>query len=320
MADARLDLLRQKLRDPKTTAQQKVDIRIRLKFLQSQNKKEQKQASREKRGEGLLKDARQAAKTAEKALNLDPLGRVNADRSEEMQDILDQERSLSDPFNDAYVGRRSGQMQDFISRYSDSTQGYDSKENEALRDARRRETDRGFQSGRAALARGQNNARTSSTARGAQLAELARSYGTQSADAENDIFMTSANEKQRRLEGLGNIIGGVESTESDRSNTALANYKSSLQGAEVNELGKQNINLGQEAAERAAQVGGTMGILGIQEARRNAEEQNKLIREGYASNERISNNHKPTGNPYADELDKLIAERENAGKSEEEEK
>lgn len=314
MADDRIVLLRQKLRDPKTTAQQKQNIKTRIKFLKSSNQKAQKQAKKAERrdGQGVLRDARQAAKTAEKALNLDPLGRVEAGRSEEIADLLDQERALSDPFSDAYAGRRSDETRDFMNRYNDSTQGYNSQETEALRESRRRETERGFQSGRAALARGQNNARTSSTARAAQLAELSKAYGQQSADAETDIFLRGADEKQRRLEGYGSAVKGAEADEFNRANQALANYKATLGGAEANELNRSQINLGQEAAERAAQVSGTMGILGIQEARRNAEQQNQLIREGYRSNENIAGktNSGWGSNAYADELDRLAEELE----------
>lgn len=310
MAD--IQALRQRLRDPKTPDSQKVRIRNRIKFLKSNVKKANKQVTRERRGEGVLKDARQAQKTAEKVLPLDPLGRVDEARSEEVQDVLDQERALSDPFSDAYVGNRSGQLKDFMNRYEDSTQGYDTKELNALREARRRETDRGFQSGRAALMRGQNAVRLGSTQRAAQLAELAKTYGQQSTDAENDIFLRSADEKQRRLEGYGNTLQGVEASEFDKANQALANYKATLGGAEANELDRAKINLGQEAADRAAKVGGVMGILGIQEARRNAEQQNKLIREGYASNERIagksSSGSSGGSNAYADELEKLAEE------------
>jgi hypothetical protein len=313
MADDKIIALRERLRTPGITEAQKASIKTRIKFLNSQVKKQEKQVKRELRGENVLKDARQAGKTAEKALDLSPLSRLDATRSEEIENLINQQNALSDPNSEAFAGRRSGQLQDFVSRYQGSTQGYDSSELEALRESRRREMDRGFQSGRAALARGQNNARTSSTAKSAQLAELASQFGIQNADAENDLFMASANEQQRRLEGFGNTIGNIEQNEFDRSDKALANYRSVLEGARADELGRQQVNLGQEAAERAAKVSGTMGILGIQEARRNAEQQNQLVREGYKSNEAIAgkaNSGQSSSNAYADELDAIRKEIE----------
>lgn len=263
---------------------------------------------------GLKKDIKKAQNLADKFLPTDPLGRVDATRSNEVQNLLNQYQSQSDPFSAAFAGKRSTDVQDFLGRYKDSTLGYDSNELNALRDQRRRGIDRGFQSGKAALQRGQSF-RLGDTQKSAQLAELAQSYGQSSADAENDIFVKSADEKQKRLEGYGTALQGAENTEYTKGQSALQNYKDTLNTANADQLEREKINLGQEAADRSGQVAATFGILGIQEARRNAKMQNQLIRDGYKSNERISRpqNAQPPGQSYSDALNAYADELANSG-------
>jgi hypothetical protein len=253
---------------------------------------------------GLGKDLKQASNLAKKFLPSDPFTKVDSSRSSGIQDLIDQTRSLSDPFSQAYAGRRSAEQGNYLSRLLDSSQGYDSNEVRALRDARRGEMERGFQSGRAALARGQNNYRLGATQKAAQLAELAQGYGRDSAQAENELMSKFADEKQRRLNEYGTALTGAEGTEYDRGQAAVANYRDTLQTAEANEYDKFKFNAGQEAADRAQESAGKLGILGIQEARRNAAEQNALIREGYQSNERISGRNSSAGsvNSMADAI------------------
>lgn len=241
-----------------------------------------------KRRTGLGKDLKQATKLAKKFLPSDPFMKADASRSSGIQDLIDQSRALSDPFSAGYAGRRSKEQGNYLSRLLDSSQGYDSNEMTALREARRNEMERGFQSGRASLARGQNNYRLGATQRAAQLAELAQGYGRDSAQAENELVSKFADEKQRRLNEYGTALTGAEGNEFNRGQQALNNYRDTLQTAEANEYDKFKFNAGQEAADRAQTTAGKLGILGIQEARRNAAEQNALIREGYKSNERIS--------------------------------
>jgi hypothetical protein len=254
---------------------------------------------------GLGKDLKQASKLAKKFLPSDPFMKVDAGRSSGVQDLIDQTRSLSDPFSQAYAGRRSEEQGNYLSRLLESSKGYDSNEIRALRDARRGEMERGFQSGRAALARGQNNYRLGATQKAAQLAELAQGYGRDSAQAENELISKFADEKQRRLGEYGAALTGAENTEYDRGQSALNSYRDTLQTSEANEYDKFKFNAGQEAADRAQTTAGKLGILGIQEARRNAAEQNALIREGYKSNENIAGRSNSGANGYADAIKQL---------------
>lgn len=274
--------------------------------------KKGKKANR-KLNQGISKDLTQSKKIAEEQFDLSDLSRVDAARSPEVQDLLNQQKSLSDPFSDSYAGNRSGQLQDYVGRLNDATQGYDSRELSALRDNRRREMERGFQSGRAGLMKAQGNLRTGSTQKAAQIARLARDYGQSSADAENDLFIQGADEKRRALTQYGDTVRGLESDEFGRSQQALSNYQGQLNQSRADELEREKINLGQEAADRAAQSGAQLGIMQLKEARRNAKQQNKLIRRGYQSNERIASGGSGGGGgatatpgpSYADELNKL---------------
>lgn len=264
----------------------------------------------------LSKDLSKAKSIAEKNFDLSDLSRVDDTRPGEVSDVLAQQKALSDPFSPAYVGQRSDQLRGHVGRLQDALQGYDSRELQALREARRRETERGFQSGQAALARGQGNLRVGSTQKAAQLADLARGYGQQSADAENDLFIQGAAEKRRANTEYGDVVRGYESDEFGRSQQALKAYQDNLGTARADELARQKINLGQEATDRASQSAAALGILGIKEARQNAKRQNKLIREGYASNERISQSgsgqtgqtSQQAGSSLAEELAKLAEE------------
>ena len=259
----------------------------------------------------LGRDFAKAETVASNGFDLSPLDRVDASRPTEVSNLLNQHQALSDPFSQAYAGKRTGEMQDYIGRLKGYTEGYDAQELNALREQRRRQTERGFQGGRESLMRGQGATSAPRQARGAQLLELAKSYGQSSADAENDLFVEGAQVKRDALDKYGTAVGTEEANEFDRSQQALKNYTDILGTTRADELEREKINLGQQAADRAAKSGATLGVLEIQRARQNARQQNKLIREGYKSNERIAGRSQPsTGgtNGYADALNALADE------------
>ena len=233
-------------------------------------------------GKGLKKlgkDIGDAKSIAGKHFDLSPLSQVDAGRSNETTNHLNNLSSLSDPHSAAYAGGRTGEMKDFMGRLNESTQGYDSRELNALRESRRRETDRGFQSGRAALDRQQNNYRTGATSRGAQALELAKTYGQQSADAENDLFIAGADEKQKRLESYGTMASSQGELEHLRGERARDAYGREMGLAQDREFDKNKLNLGQEAASKAIVSAGTYGVLGMAESRKESKKANKLARD-----------------------------------------
>lgn len=255
---------------------------------------------------GIGRDINAASSLAHSVLDLSPLSQVDASRSNETQNVLNQLQALSDPRSASFAGGRSADMVSFMDRLQDLTKGYDSNEMNALRAERRNEMERGFAGGTAALARGQSVARTGSGQRGAQLLQLARDYGMQSSAAENDLFVKGAEEKRRAISEYGSTLQSVEAAESNRGRQALADYSSYLSDADSSQFEKQKFNAGQEAASRALDQGGTLGIMGIGESRRNARRQAKLIKAGYKSNENIAKINAQASN-YAAELAKIAA-------------
>lgn len=291
------------------------DIKTSLRKADTKSKKK-KQSKKSKNLFGSInKDLQKAGTIANKNFDLSPLSRVEGGRPIEVQNALNQHQALSDPFSQAFAGQRSGQLKDYISQLDLYRQGYDAPELNALREARRRELERGFESGRASLLRGQGTAGVPRQARGAQLLELSKAYGRSGADAENDLFIQGAQEKRRANEAYGGAVTQAEADEFTRGQQALTNYTNLLNQARADEFERQKVNLGQEAADRAAQSGAQLGILQLKEARQNAKRQNKIIRQGYKSNERIAGassggggTSQPASNPYAEELAKLAEE------------
>jgi len=279
---------------------------------EQRKRQQEREARRNKKRNGndlnkLGQDINKSREIAETVLPLDPLSRIDASRSTETQNLLNQLSSLSDPTSASYVGNRSSEISDYVNRLKNSTQGYDSNELNALREQRLSGMRQNFQSGRAALMRGQGNAGVGTTQRGAQLADLARNFGLQTSAAENDLFVKGADEKQRRLTEYGNTIQGITGQEFNRSQAALNAYREALGGAQADELGRQKINLGQEASDRAARSGGILGVLGIAESRRNARAQNQIARQSLKRGTGGAATAQGTAaNPYADALDSLI--------------
>lgn len=224
------------------------------------------------------RDLGSASQIANKYLDLDPLSQIDASRPGETQDMLNNFSALADPTSAAYAGRRTGEMRDFMGRLRASTQGYDSRELDALREQRSQQMARDFQSGRASLMRGQSSGQNA-TSRSAQLLDLTKAHNQATTTAANDLFVQGADEKQKRLETYGQAVQDVGQQEFDRGQLARETYAQSLRDAQQDTFEKQKVNLGQEAASKAIQTGGVMGMLGIGESRKAAKQQNKLVRD-----------------------------------------
>lgn len=269
-------------------------------------------AKRKRRNKGLydkLKaDIGSAKSVAEGALPLEPLPYIDATRAPETTNALNNLQSLADPTFASYAGARTPEMVQYLNDLKASTAGYDSTELTALREQRRRELERGFSSGRASLARGQNRAQVGGVSRTAQLLELAKDYGAQGAAAENDLFVKGADEKQRRLETYGNALSGETQNEFDRGQSARQSYTDYLTNVQNTELDKQKANLGQSAVNNAIQTSGILGILGIGEARRNNRRTNKLLKKLNGNGYRPSSGGGGGNAAYAQALQSLADE------------
>lgn len=264
---------------------------------------------RPKKNKGLYnnvgKDLGKAKEVANEFLPIQELPGIDASRPAETSNFLNSLQALADPTFASYAGARNPEMTAYLNRLNESTAGYDSQELNALREQRRRELERGFQSGRASLASGQNRDRVGGVSRSAQLMELAKDYGAQSAAAENDLFVKGADEKQKRLESYGNALSGELENEFNRGNLAQQTYGQQLQNAQQLELDKQKVNLGQAAANQATQSAGILGIMGIGESRRNARRQNRLMRQMNRRTGRGPSSGSGGNQAYADQLNQI---------------
>lgn len=254
---------------------------------------------------GIKQDLTKAGNIAQNLLPTDPLPTIDATRQSETQNMLNSLQALADPSFGSYAGARAPEMMSYLDRLNESTRGYDSRETTALREQRRREMERGFQTGRAALARGQNQARVGGVSRSAQLMNLASQYGAQSAAAENDLIANFANEKQRRLETYGDSLRQARQNEFDRGQIARESYADALRNSQLDEFEKQKVNLGQAAANQAIQSAGILGVAGMMDARRNSRRQNKLMRDIYGQRQQTGRTGGGSNTSYADELDKI---------------
>lgn len=240
-------------------------------------KKEGNKSKIDKNRQGLLnriaKDLKKSGKVAEENFDLSPLGKLDEGRDEEGQALLDRlDAQMNAP-------QRSDDMADFLARSKDASSGYNSQELEAMREQRRREIERGQQSGRASLERGQNNYRTGATQRAAQLFELSKNYGQQSADAENDLFVRGADEQYKRMNDYGKTLSAIESGEWTRQQEAQTGYRDYLGKLQQDEMNAQKFNLSQELADRNLEASSKMGIMGILDSRKNAKQQNKIMQD-----------------------------------------
>jgi hypothetical protein len=217
-----------------------------------------------------------------------PLGRLNAGRTQESANYLDLLSSFADPNNASYAGNRSLEMRDTVGRMKSGLDGYTGQEYQGMREQQARDTDQNFMTSRAQLARGQNNYRTGNTQKSAQLLELSKAFGQKRADLEQDLFVKSADEKQRRLETFGKFLGDTETTEFNRGRDARTDYGTNMVGMQNKETDNAKFNLGQEKADNATRIGTIMANIGIVESKRNARRQAKLARENMASNERAA--------------------------------
>jgi hypothetical protein len=219
------------------------------------------------------KDLDKSGKLAAEQFDLSPLGRLDEGRGDEQTALLDRlQAEMNAP-------QRSDAMADFLARAQDASSGYSSQELEGLREQRRREIERGQQSGRASLERGQNNYRTGATQRAAQLFELSKNYGQQSADAENDLFVRGADEQYKRLGDYGNTLTSIEKGEYDREQAGMAGYRDYLGKLQQDQENAQKFNLEQELRDRDLQASSKMGIMGILDSRKNAKQQNKIMKD-----------------------------------------
>lgn len=197
------------------------------------------------------KDAEGAAALTRQFMPEGALGRVNAERPEEYNDITSRYKAASEAYGpgggarrsaesqdvlDQYKGKlsRSGEMQGILDRFRTGTArtgedaeylgrlkgglgGYSSEENQAALEQQMRESNSAYDAAKTQLS--QNAGKLG--VRGGTLAALSGKIDKQSArdqlGARQDIFLKNADEKQKRLETYGSEVGRIQGDEQGRT-------------------------------------------------------------------------------------------------------
>jgi hypothetical protein len=228
---------------------------------------------------------------------LDPSSKNYAGRrSSDMSDLLGRYKTRMGQFG---IGKRSADMADIVGRFKAGLEGYTSPEYQGFRE----QAERGINSQYATDKRSAMGSMARSGIRGAsagaQMRNMERNRLAQQQQLEQDLFLKSADEKQRRLGAFSQFMRGLEGEEYGRvqkaadkyqdtqgtledkyygrGQTALQNYQDLLHKIQQDEMFGDLFNIGQDEKERGIDVGGTMGFAELIATRRQQERQNEIM-------------------------------------------
>lgn len=249
-----------------------------------------------------------AADLAKETFAPGSLGRISTERTQEEQDLLNQQRALA-AFYGPGGAQRSAEMQEFLSRQKAGLDGYTAAENTAMREQAGREGDAAYANQLAQLAKSQVRGGVRGPAATAQTMALARAKAAQDAQLSQDLMVQNADEKQRRLAAYGQSLGGVEGEEFGRGQQAIGSYGQSLGASRQDELARQQYNQSQMAAEKAGYLNTLYGGTDLYNQRRTADRNFKLSKQmtNIAKRQlRRGGGGGPDYQGYAGELTKLL--------------
>ena len=225
----------------------------------------------------------------------------NGNRLGENQKIIDMYKDLALKYADPQAARtiemkdalegakqkaeRSQEMRDAVERMKGGLEGYNSQENQAMREQGQREMDRNLAGATSGLAQAQARSRVRGAAAAAQNANLQMGDVEGRRRAEQDLFIKNADEKNRRLNEYGNFLGGQENSERaaqlayagmlggqekeeyGRTRDSTDAYRGALGDMRADELNRAMINMGRQDSEKAGYLGATFGGANIVLAR-----------------------------------------------------
>lgn len=197
--------------------------------------------------------------------NLETLGTVDAGRSNEIQNLLNELKA-----NSNLAGQRSSEVADLVALMRGGLGGFTSAEGQANRELAQREIDNQFQTQSRALQRLQSRGNIRGAAAGAQFGNLARDRFGAQGDIEVDLLARNAALQDSRRNAFGSFLQGLEADEFNRKTQALTNFGQALERARADELGRQQFNLGQQGKLLAGQQALFFGGAQLNQARRNA--------------------------------------------------
>lgn len=217
-------------------------------------------------------------------------GRTNA-----QQQAIDRMSGIANQYQG---GGRSGDMGGVLAAYQQNLQGYSGQEGQAMREQAERGLDR--QSAQAArnIQSAARRNRLSGAAQTAQLGDVAQNRFQAQSDIETNLAVRGADERRRALDSYAGRLGTQEQAEYQRQLESAQASGQYLSGQEDREFGRmreaqdarlaalrgmegdtrdsQKYNLGQQAAEKAGQVGTYFGSMDVAHQRQEADRANRL--------------------------------------------
>ena len=241
-----------------------------------------------------------------------PLERIDDRRSNETQNLLNLRLAYADPNNASYAGRRSADTMDILSRMKAGLEGYTAPELNAFREKQTRGMSSNLNTSLNTLSREQNKSRTLGASSMAQKMEAMRQDREKRGDLEQDLFIKNADERRSRLTDYGSAVSNAENTEYSRGRDARGDYENTLNTDTADRFTKQQVNLGQERADRAGEVASRFGIMNMLQTERERKRQNALAKESVRKGIGAPQQQQSSGNGYADALDAYIKQMQGA--------
>lgn len=217
--------------------------------------------------------------------------------SDESRGVLQTFRDRATAGSGSYVGGRSSDIEDIISRFRGGLDGYTSAENTALRESSLRGINSQFATDAAGLSANAANSGIRGGALRAQQSMLERNRQKDRAALEQDIFLKNADEKQNRLRDFSSFMRDVEGDEYNRGREAsgdyadlqrymdetaftrgqgaINSYEGTLKNAGDTAYTYGQFNIGQKEKTQARDSGGVLGLLGVLGSRRTADKTKK---------------------------------------------
>lgn len=238
---------------------------------EDRDKKKRKPKSKDKEARdavnrSIRKDLEAAGKLYGKELE-EPLPRLeDTGVSEEYQRALNIMGGMVDPTSEGYVGRRTDQQREALSRLESEVEraqqrsqetrdilstlqgglaGLNASENVALREQAQREVDRQYQGAVRDLTKAQARFGARGASAAAQLSNTQRQRMDTQSQLEQDLLVRNIDVQDRRRGQYADYLRALEGDESARRSLALGQYTDQLNTLEGEEFGRKFGALGQ---------------------------------------------------------------------------
>jgi hypothetical protein len=242
-----------------------------------QNRRGRRRRGKGRGGLGIRKDLNQATKLADKFNLIPELGTLDATRSPEIAALLADRQSFRDQ-----AGVRSQEQIDALAQRNQAISGLEAglggltaQENTLFRERGAQGLDQSFATGLRQLAVGRGASGVRGAASQAGALQLGQQRGQAQIGLERDLQLENIAVQDRRrsafldaLTGRDEQLNLLENREFDRQRGALTDLERSTQLARLDELQREQFNIGQSTAEQAARQATLFGLVGLRGNRR----------------------------------------------------